>query len=45
MLLLDTVREDENQERHAIRKVFAETEPLGKLGAELGPPRVVLDDL
>eukprot|EP00964_Phaeocystis_antarctica_P070481 scaffold42929_cov69-Phaeocystis_antarctica.AAC.10 len=43
--LLHTVRDDEDQEGHAVRVVLAQAEPLGKLGAKAGPPRVVFDKL
>lgn len=41
--LLNTVHDDENQERNAVRVVLAEAKPLGNLGAEVNPPRVVFE--
>ena len=43
--LLHKICDDEDQKGHAVRVVLAEAEPLGKLGAELGPPRVASDNL
>ena len=43
--LLLTILDDEDQEGHAVRVVLAKAEPLRKLGAEVGPPRVIFDKL
>ena len=43
--LLHKVRNDKDQEGHAVRVVLAKAEPLGKLGTKLEPLRVVCNKL